>query len=156
MLRIMRRQAGFTLLELLVAVSVFSILIAIALPVNRELTESNRRNQAVRDMRADIARAQVRSLETGSRGIFTITNSGQSYTFGLDVYPYNNYFVAETTEFVRDFPTGITVAVDAGIIFDSRGYVINQSNLLVTRSIILSNNGLPYTTLSLFPTGVLE
>lgn len=149
-------ENGFTLLELLVACSIFAILIALAVPANDDLRDSFSRNIALNMLINDIAKAQSISISTGSRGILTTTNNGTGYTFGLDIFPYNNSFEAETVEFTRTLPNAIALNIDENVIFNPRGLVINTSELLVSRNLSLECRGAQFKSLTLFPTGVIE
>lgn len=151
-----KSENAFTLLELLVACSIFGMLVAIAVPVNSDLRESYSKNMAFNMLVNDIAKAQSITIARGNRGVITTSNSGNSYTFGLDVFPYNPNFTAETTEFTRNLPNSVTLHLDENIIFNPRGLVINTSELLVSRNLSLEYENSQFKSLTLFPTGVVE
>lgn len=57
--------AGFTLLELLVAISIVAILLAVSIPASVRFYESMRYRQAIRDVVTMLATARYTALNTG-------------------------------------------------------------------------------------------
>lgn len=150
------KERGFTILELLITLGIVSILTAIALPINSELIDSSNRNLALRTFTSDLSKAQSRAIDSGSRVIFTSLNNGQSYNYGIDVFPYNLNFTADTIENVRTLPSNSSINFGTEIIFDPRGMVINTSELLISKTITFTQNSHQFKSVTLYPTGVVD
>lgn len=61
-----RRAAGVTLLDLLVALSVLAILVALAVPPLSRVERRAAAGVAARELRADLARARIRAILDGA------------------------------------------------------------------------------------------
>lgn len=58
----MRREAGFTLIELIVTIAIASILLGLAVPSFRAMIESAQRRQAATDFYSSLARARSEAI----------------------------------------------------------------------------------------------
>lgn len=153
------RSCGFTLLELLVTVALVSIIsYAMALYFDSIYDSINKRNAEVQVLH-DLRYAQALTVERGCRGIFTVAADYKSYTFGCDYVPYStaNPPVSDSNLFTRDMPSGVLMSVDALILFNSRGQVINSSEALQTRyvtlKIVVGSTQTTFNVGTLRPTG---
>lgn len=61
-----RRQAGFTLIELMVALAVFAILVAVAVPNFRTTIENNRRSTTVQGLLGALQLARSEAIKRGN------------------------------------------------------------------------------------------
>ena len=77
-----RAQAGYTLIGTLVSVSIIVLLLAIAVPHADQLMSSYYRSKNSQQLLLDIRRARSEALSNGVRGIVSVSDSGDSYSFG--------------------------------------------------------------------------
>lgn len=93
-----QRQRGFTMLELMVAISIIAMLLAVAVPASSRFYESMQYRQAVRDVVTTLASARYGAV-----------NSGRAQDVAVDP-------TANTIEFngdITQLPEGFSVAVHA-------------------------------------------
>ncbi len=119
---------GFSLLDLMVAVSIASILGAIGIINYSESSISLNKISVISDFDQDIRLAQLQSVNEGGRGILNIAANGESYSFGYDYLAYDAAapITYDTLVFTTNLPEFITIASDVTIIFDSKGRLINE------------------------------
>lgn len=77
-----KNQCGFTLIELMVTVAIAVILMAIAVPGFRTLTQSSQQRNAVADVNAMLSRART-EVVARHRGITVCTSIDQATCSGL-------------------------------------------------------------------------
>jgi prepilin-type N-terminal cleavage/methylation domain-containing protein len=117
-------QAGFTLIELMVAIGVFAVLIAVATPNLLATLPSLRLNDAARQVATDLQMARMKAIAQNSPNTVTFNTSTGVYTFTL---------TTESIDIDQLYP-GITFSsVSANPVFTSRG------NASTTATITLSN-----------------
>lgn len=78
----MRRQSGFTLVELLVVFAISALLIAIVPLAYERVRESSQYRQVLRDMVTDLRQARQRAVSTGEVVRFRVDLAQRS--FGVD------------------------------------------------------------------------
>ena len=130
----MRRQAGFTMVELVVTITVGGIIIAASVPNIRSYQESQRLNRAseaiavaCRDARAK-ARAQNHSVIVEYR-----VDEGQIVV--IEDVDSDGVIDDDETEVVRDVGHGTsltsTTFASNRLVFDSRGTAVNGGSVFV-------------------------
>lgn len=140
-------QHGFTLLELIVTISVLSILVALAAPSFRQLLEAQRMRAASFDLVADLTLARSEAIKRGAAITLAPTTAGD-WSTGWTVR-------AGAEEIGKKSPLGggVTFAVAPNsIAFDRTGRVssittvrfgLQTSNALRQRCILLDPSGRP-------------
>jgi prepilin-type N-terminal cleavage/methylation domain-containing protein len=155
-------ERGYSLMELLVAMGMFSILVSLAIPHYIEFNKSYNREHARTLFLHDLKRAQAETITQGCRGIFTIAIDGHSYSYGCDYLPYdtNDPPDFDVIKFTRVLPTGVSVAFDNTLIISSQGKIVDTEGTLDTRAVTLLQNDsgtyVPFTTGSILATGLLN
>jgi type IV fimbrial biogenesis protein FimT len=84
MKRFAYRSDGFTLIEVLTAIVIAGILVAIALPAFSKLMPGIRVSSAARQIATDLQLAKMRAISLHTAQTVTFTTSSASYTFGSD------------------------------------------------------------------------
>ena len=119
----MKRQAGFSLIELMTVIGIIAILAAIATPNVFVWAANSRFNRGVRDVQAAVQNMRLFALKENSLAKITFT-SGASSTYQTDKWKRGLGAAAHQIE-TRSLPPGVTVsyANSAGgeLIFNSRG-----------------------------------
>ena len=114
----MTRSKGFTLIELMVTISIAAILMAIAVPSFQNISANNALKSTTRDLVSSINTARSQSIST--RTDVTVEPTGQSWDDGWTL-TYTN-----TAEESKDFlpQSGVEVTrtdSNGGLTFMSRG-----------------------------------
>lgn len=130
-------ESGFTLLELLIILSMISIGAAITIPNLSGMSASFNRLNAKSYVVQDLKRAQAHTITQGCRGIVTISASGTSYSYGCDYLAYDTSDppAADSTTFVRNLPPHTKIATSDTIIFNSRGQAVDADDILSNRTV---------------------
>ena len=155
-------ERGYSLMELLVAMGMFSILVALALPRYMEFNKSYNREHARTLFIHDLKRAQAETITQGCRGIFTIAPDAHSYSYGCDYLSYdtNNPPTYDVVKFTRVLPTGVSLSFDNTLIINSQGKIVDTDGILDTRSVTLlqqeGGTNVPFTTGTILATGLLN
>jgi prepilin-type N-terminal cleavage/methylation domain-containing protein len=149
-------QRGVTLIELLVGFAIFSSLTflgATRVPsLIRSFTENNMRHEVEFDLR----RARAEAASEGARVVFALRADGRGYTFGYDRLPYASPPAVEVVVAARNFGTNYTMTTSGTILFDSRGYLIDESQQLVSRTVELRYRNLAFAMGTIAPTGHID
>lgn len=145
------RDRGVTLLELLVAMSIFGILCSTATSYFPRLLESFSRNNARQAFEYDMRRAQKEATAEGARII--VTPQSTYYTIGLDAYPYDANYTPDSILVRRNLPTGIRISATARIIFNSAGYLIDENSNLTKVNWSMTQHNSTFITGCIFSTG---
>ncbi|MCG5501895.1 pilin [Ectothiorhodospira lacustris] len=82
----MKRQSGFTLIELMIVVAIIGILAAIALPAYQDYTIRAKVSEAL--VLASEARTAVAETASARGGLGNVTAANTGYTFAADSSPY--------------------------------------------------------------------
>ncbi|MDB2351980.1 prepilin-type N-terminal cleavage/methylation domain-containing protein [Luminiphilus sp.] len=103
-----KKMTGFTLVELLVALAVMAILVAIAAPAFQNLLERQRLEGVAETFLSDLRAARADALVLGLSGTVTVTiNDGSSWTYTI-VSSGNTPTVSRT---YTDYGGAVTAAV---------------------------------------------
>ena len=149
-------ENGFTVLELMVVVSILAVVSLIAVPKVQELLEGFDKRDAQMALLQDLRLAQATTVEQGCQGILKIASDLRGYTYGCDYVPFSTVSPPawDATKFTRRLDSNVRISADNVIIFNSRGQVIDETGALTSRTITMSvaGNGTPTT----FNTGTLR
>lgn len=148
-------SSGVSMLELLVVLSLIGLLIVILQTPLSSLLASFDRNAVRRDFTTDLRRAQNEAMRSGARAIIEIAPGGMSYAVGLDLFPFSDSINDGQQLYQRVLPRGIVLGATANLIFDPRGYLIDEFGQLVAEQITIQKNGETYFSGTVFPTGIL-
>ncbi|MEI6260656.1 MAG: prepilin-type N-terminal cleavage/methylation domain-containing protein [Deltaproteobacteria bacterium] len=122
----MKRQAGFSLIELMTAIAIIAILAAIATPNVFTWVATQRFNSGVRDVQATVQSMRLFALKENSMATITFTNGANKYK----TVKWKRGLGTSQTEF-PPLPTGVTVSSTAftnGVLgFNSRGMPIGSN-----------------------------
>jgi prepilin-type N-terminal cleavage/methylation domain-containing protein len=148
-------ERGFSILELCVVMAILAILAAIAVPDYSEVSGSFNRQASVSQVEFDLRRARAEALAAGTRGVVSIGGGGAQYSFGFDYLPYAEPAAAETEEFRRRLPAKITFSSSVELIFDSRGYLVDEDGNLTSAALSLSFDGTSFCSGTVLSTGTV-
>jgi type IV fimbrial biogenesis protein FimT len=145
-----RPAAGFTLIELMVTVSVLAVIVAMAVPSFRAILESQRMRAAAFDLMADLTLARSEALKRGAlpnpvtlrptSGDADHWESGWSVMVGTEVVSRKNPVGA-----------GVTFTGPAMVTFDRNGRV--SSTAAVARFALADSSNTRKRCISLDPSG---
>jgi prepilin-type N-terminal cleavage/methylation domain-containing protein len=146
-------ELGFTLAEVLIVISLMSILALIGVSSMPDLQESQRRGLARHILENEIASTKALGAAEGGRAILVFDASGNSYTVGLDYPPYSATAASDVVRFARNLPPGVTGISNQAIIFDSRGFLIDVSGDLTNTTVSLWDQSGNFAAGTIYPTG---
>ena len=141
---LLRRRDGFTLAEILVAMTIMSILAAIAIPNWSTLLPTYALNSAARQVQSELHKSKSRAVaeNTNFRLVFSTTS------YSIQRFSGGSY---QSTGESKPLPVGITLAgtSDTTLGFTSRGTSIDTSDKTVKlcnikstgKNVVLSDTG---------------
>ncbi len=115
-----------------------------------------KRMDSLNRFESDLRRARIESITQGGRGIVEMNASGHGYQMGIDYWPFNAGSDIEATLFAANFGSEINLNASDTIIFNSRGFLVNQSGVPTTVTFTFSFRGGEFCAGSVFSSGVLE
>ncbi|WP_316347681.1 GspH/FimT family pseudopilin [Desulfuromonas acetoxidans] len=84
----LRNQQGVTLVELLVAITIFAIVVAIAVPTFKEANERNQIKTVARQIKDELAKARITAMEKNTPVLLAFPapngDSSRSYQISVD------------------------------------------------------------------------
>jgi prepilin-type N-terminal cleavage/methylation domain-containing protein len=132
-----KASPGFTLLELILALSVMGILLAIAWPAIGQFSSGYRLRGAAREVATDLQFARLLAVKENTD--FQVICGTNAY----QVVRVSDGFVAKARDFSADY-ADVTLSGPV-VTFNSRGNVASQtltvSNFAVTKTITVSSTG---------------
>ncbi|MDC0357210.1 type II secretion system GspH family protein [Oligoflexia bacterium] len=149
-------ESGFTLLEMIVAITIFLFFISMAVPRLATLNSTFNRVNARAWLLQDLKRAQANTVTEGCRGIFTIEPGAKSYWYGCDYLAYDVTANPEgdAMSFRRVLPDKITVTASDVVVFNSRGQTVDIFGIVSSVTFSLSESSEAFAVGSLNGTGV--
>lgn len=127
-----RSQRGFTLIEIMLVVTVSGVLLLIGLPRLRDAVVRNNVYQSRVAVSAMYARARAASIEQGRIGYLVVT--GNRVAALVRIAPDGTMPWADTIGVVEDLNArhGVTVTSTADTLrFDPRGFGLNGGNVTI-------------------------
>ena len=149
-------DAGFSMIETLVTLTIMMILAATAIPGYMEMNAASQRGNRLHEVEFDLRRARNEAIARGSRVVFQTSADGKSYTLGFDDLPYNSPASEDETLIARTLGEIVSISANTTLIFDSRGFLVNESGVLTTGALELRSNADIFSTCSISPTGVVS
>jgi type IV fimbrial biogenesis protein FimT len=131
-----RRQAGFTITELMVVVAILAILAGFALPAMTEMIRTQKVRSAAYDLVADLTFARSQAITLG-RNVIMTSASGTNWGDGWSLVDQNGVLLRTAGAFSTGIIFSGTVST---LTFDRTGH----SNVgPLTRFTIMPNSGSP-------------
>jgi prepilin-type N-terminal cleavage/methylation domain-containing protein len=156
-MKLMQKQAGFSMLELIVVIGIFTILLSIAIPNFLGKMPARRLESAASDVNAALQRARLAAIRENTCVVIEFNSSHENYRIFVDnggADPNNAcnkiQDADEPTIHGGTFPAGvdlISATPQSSIEFNSRGFPDN------TVTIALKNSSGPTWTVTLNLTG---
>ena len=79
-----QKQIGFTLLELMITVTILGIIASMAVPSFQSVIERDHLKGAVEGLKSDLMFARVEAIKRGTNLNVTITGGGSTWCYGID------------------------------------------------------------------------
>lgn len=128
----MKRQAGFSLIELMTAIAIIAILAAIATPNVFTWVATQRFNSGVRDVQANVQNMRLFALKENSEATIRFFTNGTYY----ETVKWKRGLGAVPLPERQTLPTGVTVSSTTftnGVLgFNSRGMANTAGTITVT------------------------
>lgn len=168
LMRRVERTLGFTLIEMVVAMAIFAILIALAVPTMREWIRNAQVRSVADALQNGVRLAQAESLRRSRQVVFALTNSTTPQTGTFSAASNGTYWAimvvplmtdgSDNTPFVQAgvlTSTSVQVSGPAAICFNSVGRLVTNASTGVTNgSCVVPTNGTPVkSTYSISQTG---
>jgi prepilin-type N-terminal cleavage/methylation domain-containing protein len=119
-----RKQRGFSFIELLVTMTVLSIVLAMAIPNFRAVGSSYALGQAASQVSADFQSTRMRAIAANASMRFTYDSTTRTYF--MERLNAGNWIVERRSQ----LPTGVTVGTVANTpTFNSRGMLIQAVSI---------------------------
>ena len=147
---------GFSAIEIIVTLVMVSILAAFAVPRFIEMNRSLGRGDAMSQVDFDLMRARSEALASGARTYFTLSNQGSRYSVSADYLPYSSSMSGDSTILNAELPSGISLSTSRQLVFDSRGFVIDEQGNPSSITITFRSDGAKFGSAVLSPTGYYQ
>ncbi|MBC8432834.1 MAG: GspH/FimT family pseudopilin [Desulfobacterales bacterium] len=121
----MRKDAGFTLLELITVIAIAGVLTAIAVPNFLTYQSSSRLKGALSTLRGDLVGARMLAIKRGVEYQVAFSSGGYQIIRG-DLSSGSTFDPINNTEVARDFADeypGVTVSGSSNPVFSPKGTV---------------------------------
>lgn len=111
----MKRQSGFTAIELILVLAILAIMAAVAIPGWVSVLPNMRLKSAVRNLKSDLMLAQQRAIRENASVAILLSTASNSYTVFLDngtgAGEANNWSRDASEELIRTvtMPTSVTL-----------------------------------------------
>jgi len=149
-------ENGATLFEVMATALVFVALSALAVPNLVELKGSFERHRGKAEFQSAIREAKARAVSEGTRAILNVSTDGASYTFGFDLVPFNDPPKEDSTESIRDLPENVTLSLSNPVVFNSQGYLIDETGSLANVNAELKYFGDTYCKATVYASGYTD
>jgi prepilin-type N-terminal cleavage/methylation domain-containing protein len=156
--KLMQKQAGFSLMELMVVLAISAILLSIAIPNFIGRLPAKRLESAASDVNAALQRARLSAIKENTCVAIKFETSSDSYRIWVGNREDNPNNACDETQDADEptikigkMPAGVNISVtpQTTIIFDSRGFPIPNA----TTTVSLQSSSPPAWTVTLNITG---
>jgi type IV fimbrial biogenesis protein FimT len=137
------KQAGFSLIELMVAIAIFAIMSGIAIPNFISWLPDYRLRSAARDVVSCLQEAKMMAVKDNVRVVVIFNQFTEIYTEFIDNVPIGGNWALDGTErIVRQVtvPAGIDIVGAATIGFDGRGLSAGAAASVQLQNVKLNSN----------------
>jgi type IV fimbrial biogenesis protein FimT len=157
-----RRALGFTMIEMVVTMSIFAILVALGVPAMTTWIRNNKVRTVTDSLQTGLRLAQAESLRRSRQVVFALTNSTTpSTTLPLPAVANGNSWAiwtvpsmtdnSEPSQFVQsgvlsNASANVTINGVAAVCFNSMGRLVNNASANVTAITGAGNNCVQPTT----------
>jgi type IV fimbrial biogenesis protein FimT len=156
-----RRASGFTMIEMVVTMTVFAILVALGVPSMTTWIRNNKVRTVTDSLQTGLRLAQAESLRRSRQVVFALTNSTTPTAIPLPAVANGNSWAiwtvpsmtdgSEPPQFVQsgvlsNASANVTVNGVAAVCFNSMGRLVNNANANVTAITGAANNCVQPTT----------
>jgi type IV fimbrial biogenesis protein FimT len=150
----MKRQSGFTLIELMVVMTVMAIMLGIGIPAFREFTATQRVKTAAYDLMTALLQARSEAIKRNAA--VTVTQGAGGWTDGWTVASGGTTLaIASAANLVTITPNpNTTTAVTyqgTGRIASTLRFQISGANTAAIRCVTISTSGVPNSTTTSCP-----
>ena len=118
----MRKDAGFTLLELITVIAIAGVLTAIAVPNFLTYQSSSRLKGALSTLRGDLVGARMLAIKRGVEYQVAFTSGGYTIQRG-NLSTGSTSYTTEVTRNFADEYTGVTASATSNPVFSPKGTV---------------------------------
>ena len=133
-LKITNRCDGFTLIELMIAIVVLSILVGIGVPSYRTMVNNSRVTSQVNDFVTSLSIARSEAIKSGSS--VSVTAADGDWTNGWTINASDGTLL-RTESAIKNYSTLVAEDGTTSITYDSRGF--NSSGSAVTLNLCNTN-----------------
>jgi prepilin-type N-terminal cleavage/methylation domain-containing protein len=123
LMKIVSKQAGLTLMEVMAAIAVLGILIAVAMPNFLSTLPALRLNDAARQVATDLQSARMRAIAQ---------NNSNTVSFTVSTGIYNSTLGNESIDIDQLYPGISFSSVSANPVFTSRGTASTTATITLT------------------------
>lgn len=146
-----RPCAGFTLIELMVAVALLAVVMSLAAPSFRSLLEAQRMRAAAFDLMADLTLARSEALKRGELASPVTLSRSASNASGRWDAGWSIKVGSESVSSRGPAGSGVTITGPDSVVFDRNGRVAGASS--VARFALASSTASQSRCISLDPSG---
>ncbi len=141
------RAAGFTMIELIVTLTIFSVLVALTVPTMRTWIADAKVRAVADSLQNGVRTAQTEALRRSRQVVFALTNSSTPQNGGFTAAANGSYWAVQTIPAMTDGTetpvvvasgvllsagTSVSIAGPAAICFNSAGRLVAQSTTGIT------------------------
>ncbi|MEO6139059.1 MAG: GspH/FimT family pseudopilin [Luteimonas sp.] len=146
------RQRGFTLIELMVAVTIMGILLAFAIPNFESFVNTNRLASAANEMIASIQTARMESLRRNNRVVVCLSSSPGSATPSCNTTGITGWVTFLDVDKTGTFTTGDKLLMASTL----KDRVVVLTSPSVTGKVIFRSDGFAWTSANTLLNGTVE
>lgn len=155
MIRSRSSEAAFSSIELLVVLTMIAILTYSGTQQYISTLGAFTRMTSINQFQSDIRRARIESITQGGRGIVELTSNG-GYRMGIDYWPFDSGATIETQLFATTFSSEIEFEASGDMIFNSRGFLVDEGGLPTTVTFNFKFRGGEFCDGFVYSSGIVE
>lgn len=150
------KNQGFSLYEVLGVMTILGLLSVTGLQQYAVTLQSFRKMEAIQKFKSDVRRAKLESLAQGGHGALISDSGINGYRMGIDYFPYGSSPAIENELFAASLNERILLSLSAPLIFDSRGFMIDETGVPTSAAFSFSYDGVDYCSGTIYSSGVVE